>query len=362
MTHVLTRGEENFEKWKLVVGLPKHFPELRLFPDEDLEDKTFLGPRTDKIEDIDLTIGVPLSYVIVEKGHGASTLCRYVFRRVENDSLKRKIIPIRIDLDEYWKSLDMKLDLVGIIKKGIIYHLASEPWEKALFPPEYYNIINAYDKKDLFKHKAEIWTLVAEQSVDWDKVHQLCPFFAESIDRILNALLEKFSLKTVLFFDIPFDAEVPEGESRDQYVTTLMGYVKDLYEMHRIPEGGLSEIYFLTRNDLELINAVWSRKGNQVEYGAWAYNEIFAILSRHYIPLRTFGGRYYGKQASNLLGIVLSDKFVELVWSRNKTLHQIVDDMKKLIIERLDVDWKDAPYRLEPSLTQIRRWEESRKK
>jgi len=359
MNETRNRGEENFAKWKMVVGLPENFPELSPIPDEELEDKTFVGPKTSQIEEIDLTIGVPLAYVVVEKGHGATTFCRYIFRRTQKDSLKRKIIPVEMNLTEFWGSEDFTLDLEEMIKKGIIFHLVSEPWEKALFKPEYFNIIGAFDKKDILRHKAEIWSEIERPKVEWERIKQLCPFFAQRLDRILEHLVKKFGLKVVLFFDIPFDAPVPESASRQQYVEYLGGCIKDLYEIYKIPDGCLSELHFLTRDDFITINSKWDREGiaRKVMFDAWAYNEVFAILGSHYFPMRTFSLA----EAQNSLAVVLSEKFVELVWDRNSTLHRILSDMKKLMIERLDLEWKDAPYRLEPSEDQIRKWNETRK-
>src|SRR6266542_4058622 len=81
---------ENFNRWKLAVRVPEAFPALEPLSDEELdyEKKFYAGPDHDKnINEILLRARAPRTRVIVARGHGCTTLSRFVFKRVREKAV-----------------------------------------------------------------------------------------------------------------------------------------------------------------------------------------------------------------------------------------------------------------------------------
>ncbi len=350
MNEQQNRGELNFERWKLVVGLSSEFPKLQYIEDEDIDQKVFIRPE--KIDQILLKLPNPLTAVIVQKGHGATTLCRYVFRETLKYSVISRTIPISVNLKPVWEDAGVFIDLKDVLKRGILYHLMSQPWEQALKESDYYNLIGAFDRGlgrpstgALQNFKTEITRHLEPnvQQVDWNTVHELCPKYKVPITELLGNL-SKCSIKPILFFDIPYqiDKEFKTQLDEDEILGYFYGYIKDFHGDYRPKKELLSEVYFLTQEAFQTIQspAVFPREFDIIKYEPYAPVEAFPILERHHAP------KMIGSPGVSRLDGVLTGQFLQLAYlprDEQKTLVEIIETMKKEILARLDIPWTDVP-------------------
>jgi hypothetical protein len=337
----------NFESWKKMAGLPKEFPRLRCteeFKDEEFQKRTFIS-KQDKIDVIMLRLNNPVICVTVNKGHGCTTLYRHISTLVKNNCLIRRIIPVEIDLKTFWNK-DFSLNIIEIIKRSILHELMSKSWNMVLSDPVYYDIVGGFEASDKSAHKHKIEAALREKN--WTEIEKLCPKFALPINELLKQISEKHQIKVVIFFDIPYDA-------KQQYLEYLTGSIKDIYEEYKeLP--GISEIFFMTPEHLETMQRSYPRPIEIIDYNSKGYNfgEVVKILSLRYRPIsfETVRG------IEDPLLIVFDQRFAQLAWSKDYTLHEITEEMERLILERLDCEDKDIPFKLEPTNEQIKKWEE----
>jgi len=224
----------------------------------------------------------------------------------------------------------------------------SHPWEKALKESDYYDLIGAYDKElgrrssgALYKFKNEVMRLLDNENVDWDKVYHLCPEFDINIDDLLKILFSK-SIKPILFFDFPANVNSEYNVIYDgDLLTFLYQSIKDFQQYYCPKPEHLSEIYFLTQesyNEIQNPQTSFVRSDfDTIQYEPYAPVETFAILSRHHAP-KTIGSAGFSR-----LDGVLAGEFLQLAWNKNKTLLEIIQDMKTEIVEGLNVPWDDVP-------------------
>ena len=96
------RGIKNYNRWKRVKGLADDFPTLKFIQDDELFEKCLI--HEDEETKINLKLLNPLTTVIMQKGHGTTTLCRYVLKKVQQQILKSaggsRCIPIGVNMKE----------------------------------------------------------------------------------------------------------------------------------------------------------------------------------------------------------------------------------------------------------------------
>lgn len=341
--------EENFKFWKKIAGLPADFPDLTGLPDEEFDKRTYISDQ-EKIEEIDLRITNPLISVLVNKGHGCTTIYNYIFKLIRKNSLARRIIPIKIELTDFWDGEPelSEIDIELNIKKEILKILIQDnSWEKVLTSPIYNNIIGCYEK-DTDK-KVQLKTLALklnEKKINWESLGKLCEKFILPLNEIILEFSGKHQIKIVLFFDIPYNAN-------NEHLEALTGSIKDLHQHYKdLP--GLSEIYFITPEHFGFMQSSNPRTFEIINYNIEGYyfNQIIKILSHRYrpLPFQTI------KEIDDPLLIVFDQKFVQMAWSKEKTIHEIIADMKILILESLMCEKKRIPFKLEPTREQLQTW------
>jgi len=98
------RQRDNFSHWKGVVGLPQSFPTLFSLTDAQLEPTIgfYEGYRHQPVIKAVLeSVTNTRIAVIVDIGHGCTTLSRHVFKRSVEDAVRTRTISIRLSVDDF---------------------------------------------------------------------------------------------------------------------------------------------------------------------------------------------------------------------------------------------------------------------
>ena len=353
------RGIKNYNRWKRVKGLADDFPTLKFIQDDELFEKCLI--HEDEETKINLKLLNPLTTVIMQKGHGTTTLCRYVLKKVQQQILKSaggsRCIPIGVNMKEIWEDEDIYFDIEGTLRHGILYNLMIKPWEDALpTKDDFYDLIGAYEQdlgrpgtghfrkfKDELRHlleqKRKLTQKLSEDGY-WDEVFKLCPAFDIDIIELLEKF-EKFSTKPVLFFDISHQIKkefsVNRKEPEDQILQMFYGHIKDFHQDNKPKAQLLSEIFFLTNDAWKTFDTLWPRTPAEIRYEPYSAVEVFEILDRHHAPPTYAKARLDG---------IMAGKFIRLAFSprkKPKTLCELIEKLEQQIILSLDVPWDEVP-------------------
>jgi transcriptional regulator with XRE-family HTH domain len=359
-----------FRQWKKAFGLPEYFPRLRPLSEDELEpDKTFYNrPEQDRlIEEIGDRASAPLVAVLISRGHGCSTLCSYIHKKTRRESVRRRLIPVQFNLDEL--NIDAKIATdrsparpLGILeetmRREIVRCLVDDPWERVLGNRPYAALIGAggfaytsageFDYIRVQEHLRMLRAAVGEagEVPNWDEVRHLSDKLALGIDSLLAELSQTYQIRISLQVDMSSKVLYEDEDKYEVMALTLARAMKALYERDaRQPPtlpAVLNEMYLLSPEAYELLNATWARSYEVVEFPWYRQVDVFAILSYHYAP-RTKSG----VQRSNALSAVIDSALLEGIVGSGVPLMETIKLFEQRLL-KLMTRWEDIRHHLTP--------------
>jgi hypothetical protein len=347
----LPNAADNFKYWKSAVKLPEGFPRLRALrwsemPPTGEEERWYMGiPHQKCVSEILSTAATsanlnPQTVVFVTRGHGCTTLFRFIYKNLRSEQGKGpimanyipaistigKVIPIRVTWRRLGESLEsMQSGLENSIRWDAIRELTTSRWESILDVESYARLIGAIRpgvrRPDIKTHLAGVREIFPEEDLNaedsplpkipWDTLSELIPAIAAAPIPEVIAAISALDVKVFLMFDLSMGTSNPDGSRSDedysQRLSHLVGLIKDFHEhmdqsnptaylaavpgpnapQRSIPHGEplFSEMYFLDRDIQAKIRGIYNRTPNELIYPSYEQIDIFSLLSRHYPPL-----------------------------------------------------------------------------
>ncbi len=350
----MERSRENLRFWRTLVGLPPEFPNLRRLDRDNILEQMVINPEVEG--DIwNALSSRRLTAILVKDGCGLSTLCQYLLRLSEDKAVDSLVIPVLIDLGEpQWQKEITADSLETEIKYQIIWNLVHNPWEQKLDTAHYFYCINYEEDLDFHAFRAECLNFLSPQRPSATKFLKKFPFFKQGLGDILNYLLQNLRIQTAIFYHFPQLVEGGQGTTGAPFVDTLyeqramdvVSSVKILMERNPFLPASIREIYFCTPRTRRDLTREFRRDFFDIKYPPYTSAQIFAMLVKRYKP--SLPGRK-GVREYKDLGSVFSEKFVRQAWDDNRPIREIIVRVQELMLERLDCDKKEIPYRLEPA-------------
>ncbi len=366
--------DENFTSWKKLVKLPEEFPVLRPLNWADLEakGKLYLRPLQEKVENQIFTTASgyarPQVSVIVNRGHGTTTLVNHVYKRLEG----HMVIPVRVT----WRRLGDDPDgfgekLEAIIREDVLRELTKPHWQHQAREVPYARLLGAVGNSDSTPDLAEHRTKIHDALLQSDAVispgppaefspelHRLAPMVTMGSLPALLQELRAAMLKTLLLIDLSSGGWSPKGEPP---LEDLVGAVKDLLE--RLPASGsdgalLNEMYFCTEKDHAQMTSLFSRAHHKIVFPPYTQADAFGILTRHYpaiVEIAATGEEVLNYSKNDVAAVVPSRLLgeAEADLSRNSMgfadvgLEEIFELLRIKILEALDRPWSQVTYHLD---------------
>jgi hypothetical protein len=387
---------QTFEQWKRAVGLPSAFPELPFIGEADWAERFYRGPKhKEKIEDILDVASSPLLAVIVKKGHGASTLSRYVFHEISQESVRRRLLPVRLSLDDFLRARESEGDpgyreieqwLDEGLRQGIVQSLVQHQWDRVLGKRPYARLIGAVasesgdtgasrgsdvaddppgDQDPLTRtiesRRAKILAGLQAENRSYSTLRNLSPAFSEPISELTARLSQTYGVRISLQFDLSssisrrgdIDAAVERyDEAYLRSIETLKRVAKDFIEgdgtsAKPTMPSVLNEIYFMSEDGYQALTDGWLRDYEEIEFPWYRPADIFAMLAHHY-PQR----QRSGMPPVDALASVLDSNLLIPCVSEHRSLDFTVRLFTKELLDQLD-PWEELAYQLTPWKRQI---------
>lgn len=367
--------EENFTSWKKLVNLPPEFPVLTSLNWADLEEdekqKLYLRPLQEKVEKQIITTASgyarPQVSVIVNRGHGCTTLLNHVYKHLEG----HMVIPVRVT----WQRLgddpdDFSEKLEEIIREDVLRELTKAHWQHQAREVPYARLLgaigNSESTPDLDDHRKRIYEALPEGDTPVAPgppaevspvLHGLAPMVTRGPLPTLLQELRAAMLKTLLMIDLsagdwPLEGDPPLGD--------LVGVVKDLLERLPAPDDGtlLSEMYFCTAKDHAQMTGLFSRAHHKIAFPPYTQADIFGILTRHYpafVEIAASRDKVLNYSKNDLAAVVPSRLLGEAEADLSRSsmgfadigLEEIVALLRVKILEALDRPWSQVTYHLD---------------
>ncbi len=290
--------------WKHTVGLPEGFPHLNPLTGHELdpESKLYIGPMHEEVvEEIFDRVSGPSNVIFFKPGHGCTTLSRYVFNSLRQECVSRKLIPVRLAIEEMPTPPDALES--GLIESEALrelqIQLLSNRWERPI-GAENYRILRI----------------------------TLPSFPPEPIDREqADAFFDQTSqteLRVSLQVDLSSPLAYQNGDLYSQQLSNFGRAVRNFCS--RLPSQPplVSEMYFASKEAWGIFNSKRQLEADETEYPSYKAADIFAILSRHYRSNR-----------DSSLACVIGSHLLGPHVSEDKPLVEIMRDFEQEILKRV---------------------------
>lgn len=374
----------NFLRWKRAVGLPPEFPALSHVNDDELDPEVglyigYVQESTNK--QILNSMKNPRLAVLVNKGHGCSTLSRYIHKQSEELSVIAARIPVHLALDDLDGSKsDFFEDVAQRVRGDVISSLVWLDWDKALGKRPYADLIGAVGRsentvdaqrnaiKSALNTAGHRWTqsrtvrvprTVSLAEPDWEEIRELSSTLGKPLDELLVDLAQVYGLAVSFQIDLSSSTfQDEDGEYTRDYernVVKLSSAVKGLLERvgQRTPvsvnsglprersAGPVSLMLFTGDYAYDAFTSPWNQTFEEIEYPPYGPTDVFAILSYHYPQKMSTTGLV----RTSALATVISDELVHDVYDTDQSLAQITRDLEGEILKLME-NWNKVPMRL----------------
>jgi transcriptional regulator with XRE-family HTH domain len=313
------------ETWKRANNLRDEFPNLLPLSDDDLDPsrKLYLGlPHIEKINELlARSGGTEPVFVRMSRGHGCSTLSRFIYRWVRRRAQARQRLPIYLALDklEERKLIAAPYQTVEeTLRIGIAEGIAQVEWHPLIpeialpqfssKPPKLTEqewedskeeTRGAYlpvqrELKRFHEVRAALRAVVGRggaHRISLKELEAAWPALSSPLPELLvdlQALSLGRILSVELIVDLSSRIAYAEPERYDRAISALQVAMtsirRDPNPVASAMKSGVSEIYVGHSQSFEALEFRWERSSMAVEYPWYHPHDVFGMLAYHYIP------------------------------------------------------------------------------
>ena len=344
----MNNKEENLKKWIRIHNLPKEFP---LFPEDENSPSQTLFLRDNRAELYDIldTIqGSPRLQVLFPPGQGATTILRELIRMLKEVKPRSHNLFVPVDPCTHFQEDDFQAAFCRGVVSDIFHQLIGDHWEAALYGTrrqQFFQLLNIKDSEALESIHYNLYRgNEGEKKGAQERIRTMAGGYFDNLSGLISFLYEKLGLSVFLCFDFPHNVE-------EDVLYETFGTMKWFDEQEKnkrknaegqstFPAAALSEIYFMTEEQAQTAQAVWARDYNTFAFPEYNEAEVFSIMAARFQPVSV------GKAVH--LSTALAPEFVKRVWGSQKPLRRMMEEMKTLLLESLDMDSGHVPFNLRP--------------
>ena len=299
--------EKNFRQWRGLVGLPSDFPTLKPLNWESLNPRggLYLGPFRNKEADLIFQAALsplrdPYSIVMVQPGHGTTTLERYTLKRMVERSSDN------ISAAELSAVIPVSIEMVGKGIEGVS--------------------LEEHFRQEMMRRSFSYGVSLTEGMSFTDLLAKL---------RFEDGFMPQFMV---------------DLSETDMPISHVVGEMKDMEEKAarelegvQIPFG---QMYFGSKAQYGEMISVYNRYTHEFDFRPFIPMEVYGILARHTSVMGT-RGRY-----ANLVSLVDStvmDRAYATLFAEGRTLGNIrlveaVTQFRAELLKNMDARWEDITF------------------
>ena len=327
-------SKDNFQYWKELVGLENgDFPRLIPLTGDKIKQAVVVSTRFNPI--MDSIAEHPFVDIQVKPGWGATTLFRYFRYELEQSKLKI-IVSFDFEQEELTGTLSED-DFSFWIKRQMAEKICQKFWDDP-WPKNYMYEVTNFEDNGSSPWRGHLRHLIREleECEKSEKFYSLFPFFAEHpVDICIDYFLANFQIQTVFMFLFPSNVD-------ENSIYQLVGIIKNLFDGKEIAPAAMREVYFCTRKVFKEINEYYERPYQTIIYSQYSAAEIFKMLI----------STYEMAESSQTVSDVLSEDFISKAYDKRSTLNSIMEKVEALIVDSLNVDTSQIPYKLESGINE----------
>jgi len=329
-------SKSNFIYWKELVGLEEYnFPHLLPLEAENIHLARIAQSRALEIRKAIATN--QLVDIQVQPGWGATTLYRYMANDIRHNRLNL-LVMFDFEADHFQDGDLSEKDFIFQIKWKMANGMLTIMMEQSLQECYMYDVFGFEDtgEKPWRGYLREKRRELNDCEDNRRQFYAKFPFFSKmDVADCLNYFLHNFQIQTVFLYLFPRTAD-------EDSVLEFIGIIKNIFDGKDIAPAAAREVFFLTPKMFTMISKVYERPYKDIIYKQYSAAEIFGMLMSTY-KLSDFS------DAS--IGNVFEQEFITRVYDRTLTLNQIMQKVEEEIIEYLEGEASEVPYKLTISHT-----------
>lgn len=324
-------SKSNFLYWKELVGLEEYnFPHLISLDEKNINLARISQSRAQEIRKAIATN--QLVDIQVQPGWGATTLYRYMADDIRFKRLNL-IVMFDFEADDFQDGDLAEKDFIFQIKWKMASGMIAIMMEQSLQELYMYDVFEFEDtgEKPWRGHLREKRRELKECEDNRKKFYEKFPFFSRmDVTDCLNYFLHNFQIQTVFLYLFPRKAE-------EDSLLEFVGIIKNIFDGKDVAPAAVREVFFLTPKMFSMMKQVYERPYKDIIYKQYSAAEIFGMLMSTY-KLSDFS------DAS--IGNVFEQEFITRVYDKALTLNEIMEKVEEEIIEYLDGEDSEVPYKL----------------
>ncbi len=336
----MDKQKKNFYYWRDLVGLPEEFPSLLEIQAEDLE--AFFVTRPEQLQEVKNSLSNQYNtMVIFQPGWGASSFYQYFDRIKRKEMVNELIIPVRIDFAEEENKVVWNAErLEEIIKYEIFLQLIDREWRSKLNRDYYFDMINYDSETDFLTYRNKTLKKMRIERMVVDNLCKLFPYAKQKSDTLLNMLLKDLRIQVQLFFHYPRNLD--EG-----VLLSFISSLKHFYEYSQFEKAAIRELHCCSTLIANALDRDYRRNYRRIKVTPYSAAEIYKMFVKRYNP-RLEG--YKGRKVADL-DSVFSEQYITQAWNERDTISTIVQSVKNKILEQMDCEKNQIPFKLDPGVS-----------
>lgn len=321
----------NFIYWKELVGLEEYnFPHLIPLDTDNIQQARIAQSRVREIRNAIATN--QLVDIQVRPGWGATTLYRYMANDIRHNRLNL-LVMFDFEADQFQDGDLSEKEFIFQVKWKMASGMISIMMEQSLQECYMYDVFGFEDtgEKPWRGYLREKRRELNDCEDSKKRFYEKFPFFSRmDIAECLNYFLHNFQIQTVFLYLFPRMAE-------EDSVLEFVGIIKNIFDGRDIAPAAVREVYFLTPVMFATMRQVYERPYKDIIYNQYTAAEIFSMLMSTY-KLSDF--------SDAAISNVFEQDFITNVYDRALTLEQIMEKVEEEIIECLEGEVSEVPYKL----------------
>ncbi len=324
-------SRSNFLYWKELVGLEEYnFPHLIPLEMENIHLARIAQSRALEIRKAIATN--QLVDIQVQPGWGATTLYRYMADDIRHNRLNL-LVMFDFEADNFQNGNLSEKNFIFQIKWKMASGMIAIMMEQSLQECYMYDVFEFEDNGEkpwrgyLREKRRELNECENKRKEFYEKF----PFFSKmDVTECMDYFLHNFQIQTVFLYLFPRKAD-------EDSVLEFVGIIKNIFDGKDVAPAAVREVFFLTPKMFSMMRQVYERPYKDINYKQYSAAEIFGMLMSTY-KLSDF--------SDAAIGNVFEQEFITRVYDKALTLNQIMDKVEEEIIEYLDGEDSEVPYKL----------------